>query len=238
MKILIVENDPLHRSFMAEVVKAALPECEQMLEAEDGLQGERIARQSKVDNIVMDLEMSPRNGIEAARALWHSHPETRILFWSNYADEANVRGISKIVPAGAVYGYLLKSASVDRLKLVLRSVFIEEQCVVDRQIRTLHRRGADTVSGLTDSEYEVLVDIAIGLTDRAIAQRHRMSLRSVQGRLQALCEKLGVQQVSTDSGDAIYNLRARAVLAAMTGRILNLNTIERANADLLARMRL
>lgn len=217
---------------MIEVVKLALPECEKVYEASDGGEGERLAREARIDNIVMDLEMSPRNGIEAARTIWHSRPETRILFWSNYADEANVRGISRIVPPEAVYGYLLKSASVDRLKLVLRSVFIEEQCVVDRQIRTLHRRGADTVSGLSDSEYEVLIDIAIGLTDRAIARRHRMSLRSVQGRLQTLYEKLGVQQMSIESGDAVYNLRARAVLAALSGKILNLNTIERANADL------
>ncbi len=37
------------------------------------------------------LQMASRNGIEAARTIWKERPETRILFWSNYSDEAYVR---------------------------------------------------------------------------------------------------------------------------------------------------
>jgi DNA-binding NarL/FixJ family response regulator len=69
----------------------------------------------------MDLQMHPRNGIEAARTIWRERPRTRILFWSNYSDEAYVRGVSRIVPPGAAYGYILKSASDERLRLALRA---------------------------------------------------------------------------------------------------------------------
>ncbi len=44
--------------------------------------------------------MNERNGIEAARTIWKERPDTRILFWSNYSDEAYVRGVSRIVPEG------------------------------------------------------------------------------------------------------------------------------------------
>ncbi|MFN3503050.1 MAG: DNA-binding response regulator, partial [Allorhizobium sp.] len=55
MKVLIVEDDPLHRSYLLEAVCAALPECRDVLEAENGADGEKMAREHKSAHIVMDL---------------------------------------------------------------------------------------------------------------------------------------------------------------------------------------
>ena len=150
MEVLIVEDDPLHRSYLHDAVRAALPECDLVLEAENGRVGEGLARQHRSAHIVMDLQMSERNGIEAARTIWKERPDTRILFWSNYADEAYVRGVSRIVPEGAAYGYVLKSASDDRLKLALRSIFKEAQCVIDREVRGMQQKSLGHVNGFTD----------------------------------------------------------------------------------------
>lgn len=233
MKILIIEDDPLHRSYLNEAVRSALPECLLVIEAENGLIGERLARENKSAHVVMDLQMNARNGIEAARTIWKERPETRILFWSNYADEAYVRGVSRIVPAGAAYGYVLKSASDDRLKLALRSIFIESQCVIDREVRGLQQRSLGNSNGLTESEYEILMDIALGLTDRAIASRRSLSLRSVQNRLQRLYEKLEVYHPGGRAAeDNRLNLRARAVSIALLRKLLNYSALERAESEL------
>ncbi|GES43881.1 two-component system response regulator [Rhizobium dioscoreae] len=235
MKVLIIEDDPLHRSYLNEAIRAALPECDGVLEAENGNTGERLARDLRSSHIVMDLQMSQRNGIEAARTIWKERPETRILFWSNYSDEAYVRGVSRIVPAGAVYGYVLKSASDDRLKLALRSIFIESQCVIDREVRGMQQKSLGNVNGFTEAEYEILIDIALGLTDRAIAQRRNLSVRSVQNRLQQLYVKLGVYQpLGGQDDDGRFNLRARAVAVAFLRKLLNHSALERAEADLSA----
>ncbi len=233
MKVLIVEDDPLHRSYLSEAVRAALPECLVVIEAENGMVGERLARENKSAHVVMDLQMNARNGIEAARTIWKERPDTRILFWSNYADEAYVRGVSRIVPPGAAYGYVLKSASDDRLKLALRSIFIESQCVIDREVRGLQQKSLGNANGLTESEYEILVDIALGLTDRAIASRRSLSLRSVQNRLQRLYEKLEVYHPGGQTEeDNRFNLRARAVSIALLRKLLNYSALERAESEL------
>lgn len=232
MNVLIVEDDPLHRSYLHEAVRAALPECREVIEAENGFAGEVQARKSRAEHVVMDLQMSERNGIEAARTIWRERPETKILFWSNYSDEAYVRGVSRIVPEGATYGYVLKSASDERLKLALRSVFMESQCVIDREVRGIQQKSLGNAHGLNDAEYEVLVDVALGLTDRAIAQRKRISLRSVQNRLQQLYEKLDVYQPNGQGGEGWYNLRTRAVAVALSRKVLNSNALERAERDL------
>jgi DNA-binding NarL/FixJ family response regulator len=175
--------------------------------------------------------MSERNGIEAARTIWRERPDTKILFWSNYSDEAYVRGVSRIVPEGATYGYVLKSTSDERLKLALRSVFLESQCVIDREVRGIQQKGLSSGHGLTDAEYEILVDVALGLTDKTIAGRKKLSLRTVQNRLQQLYEKLGVYQDGVEV-ESRYNLRARAVAVALLRRVLNASALERAERDL------
>jgi DNA-binding NarL/FixJ family response regulator len=231
MRVLIVEDDPLHRAYLREAVLAALPGCEQVIEAENGRRGEKLAREHGIGHVVMDLQMSPHTGIEAARTIWKERPDTCILFWSNYSDEAYVRGVSRIVPEGAAYGYVLKSASEERLRLALRGIFVEGQCVIDREVRGMQQKSLGPRSGFSDSEYEILLDIALGLTDRAIAKRRGLSIRSVQNRLQALYDKLDVY--AADEGrEAVFNLRARAVAVALLRKLLNASAIEQADAEL------
>lgn len=230
MRVLIVEDDPLHRAWLGEAVRAALPECREIVEATDGTEGEARAREMPDAHVVMDLQMQPRTGIDAARTIWRERPATRILFWSNYSDEAYVRGVSRIVPPGAAYGYVLKSASGERLRLALRGIFVENQCVIDGEVRGTQQKSALHSLALSEAEYEVLLDIALGLTDRAISVRRGLSLRSVQNRLQAIYDKLGVHAAEGQEG--FYNLRGRAVALAVLRRLLNRGTLERAEADL------
>jgi DNA-binding NarL/FixJ family response regulator len=229
VKVLVVEDDPLHRSYLSEAVSAALPECGSVIEAASGSEGETLARENPSAHVVMDLQMAPRNGIEAARTIWRERPGTRILFWSNYADEAYVRGVARIVPDGAAYGYVLKSATDERLRLALRSIFVENQCVIDREVRGTQALSFGQKGGFSDVEYEILIDIALGLTDRAIANRRGLSLRSVQNRLQQIYEKLDVYQVGEEGQ---FNLRSRAVTTAILRKLLNYGALERAETDL------
>lgn len=230
MKVLIVEDDPLHRAYLHDSVRAALPECETVIEARNGDEGQALAREQPNAHIVMDLQMQPRTGIDAARIIWRERAHTRILFWSNYADEAYVRGVSRIVPPGAAYGYVLKSASDERLQLALRSIFVENQCVIDGGVRGTQQKSLASSEGITETEYEVLVDIALGLTDRTIAERQGISLRSVQNRLQTIYEKLDVH--AGDDATGQFNPRGRAVANAMLRKLLNYGALEHGETEL------
>ena len=106
MEVLIVEDDAVHRAFLRDVIAAALPDSS-LYEAADGEEGEAIARRLGARNVVVDLQMPRRTGVDMARTLWRERPDTAIMFWSNYADEAYVRGVSRIVPPGAAYGLSL-----------------------------------------------------------------------------------------------------------------------------------
>ena len=229
---LIVEDDILHRDFLREVVINSDLECTQLIEAADGDEAINLIREYAPQGIVMDLQMPKKTGVQAAKAIWATQPEMPIVFWSNYDDEAYVRGITKIVPACATYGYILKTSSKERLRSSIRCVFLEGQNVIDREIRGVQQRSQGCADRLTESEYEVLLDITIGLTDQAIAERRKLSLRSVQGRLQQLYSKLGVIDMPVlNNGAAQFNSRTRAVAAALMSRLINEKSIEMAELD-------
>ena len=85
----------------------------------------------------------------------------------------------------------------------------------------------------SDSEYEILMDIALGITDRAILDRRHLSLRSVQNWSQQIYSKRNVHQASDPPrDDAAFNLRARAVTVAMLRKLLNYGALEKAEAEL------
>ncbi|MCC5958343.1 MAG: response regulator transcription factor [Rhodobacteraceae bacterium] len=233
MKVLIVEDDQFHASYLQDTLAEALPEVTETLHALDGLAGTTEARAGRIEAVVMDLQMDKQNGIEAARTIWSERPDTRILFWSNYSDEAYLRGISQIVPEDSAYGYVLKTATRERLKLALRAVLIEGQIMVDREIHRFQRRTTLPRNALDDSEYAVLLDLALGLQDRSIAERRGMSLRTVQNRLLSLYEKLGVldDEVGDTAGGTGFNKRVRALNRAIAMRILNAELLETSQRD-------
>lgn len=229
---LIVEDDALHRGFLREVMGLSDLNYTRLIEAEDGEAAIRLSRQHDLKGIVMDLQMPSTTGVQAARVIWAEKPTLPIVFWSNYADEAYVRGITKIVPTSATYGYLLKTSSKERLKRSMECVFLEGQNIVDREIRGLQQRGPNSAEGLTETEHEVLLDIAIGLTDQAIAQRRGISIRSVQGRLQQLYIKFGLLDVPTvDGHTALYNSRTRSIALGLARRLITAKSIELAEQD-------
>ncbi|MFZ7092001.1 response regulator [Primorskyibacter sp. 2E233] len=228
MKLLVVEDDPFHAQFMLDTIARALPDVTEITHVVDGAEGEAEFLSGGYLAVVLDLQMPRRNGVEAARAIWASRPETRILFWSNYADEAYLRGITKIVPEESAYGYVLKTASVSQLELALRAVLMEGQIMVDREVHRLQKRVATPRDALSESEFAVLVDVALGLTDKVIAERRAMSLRSVQNRLLSLYDKLGVD--GEDTG--VINKRTRAINRALLTRTLNVETLVSAEREM------
>ena len=201
----------------------------EVIEASDGTAALDMALERRPPYVVLDLQLPSTTGVEVARGIWNQRADTRILFWSNFADEAYVRGVARIVPPGSVYGYVLKSAPEERMHSALRGVFQEDHCIIDREVRGIQHRVQDRREAITDAEYETLIDIALGLTDKIIAARHGLSTRGAQSRLQHLYEKLGLTP-ETDGdapGGPVFNSRTRAIYLAFDRGLINVDALRR-----------
>jgi DNA-binding NarL/FixJ family response regulator len=234
MSILIAEDYAIQRDYLTRLYAARFPEFAPVEAVVDGETAVARARAGLPDLIVLDIQMPGKNGIQAAREIWAATPQARILFWSQFKDEIYLRELGRIVPSETVYGYLLKTASEEQLYWAARAVLVDEQCWIDREVRGVTTRAANPATGLTDTEYEALVDIALGLTDNAIARRRFLSRRGVQNRLSTLYTKLGIDHEAEEepggrSGATgqTFNPRTRTVLVALLRGLINATELAR-----------
>ena len=217
-RLIITDDNPRDRKYLAEILQSFDP-----LLTANATEALQACSQIAEPWLVTDIQMPDCNGIELARQVWDAHRTARILFWSHHNDEAYVRALAKLIPAETVYGYLLKNNSSEILMRAAQAVFKECQCWIDPLIRPIQARVQHHYDALTDAEYEVLIDIALGLTDNAIAERRLLSRRGVQNRLQSLYGKLGanVDNLSDRNDSELINIRARAVSLAFQRGLIN-----------------
>ncbi len=218
--LIIAEDNPRDREFLTDHLTKY-----QLTLTEDPLQAIELAKQYHSPNIITDLQMPQMNGINLAKNIWQQQPLAKILFWSNYGDETYIRSLIKIIPQQTVYGYILKDNTSDILLKAVTAVFNDDQCWIDPKLRPTQKLELEPNSDLTDTDYEVLVDISLGLTDKLIAERRFLSHRGAQNRLKTLYLKLGVASENIDT--KTLNIRSRAISVALRRGLINTDEIDK-----------
>lgn len=223
-RILIIEDVPALREHAKSVVSSVFDSDTEIHQAENGAEGLKMALSTSPDLIIMDISMPEMNGIKAAEQIWNNDNSVSILFWSQYHRETYVRSLGKIVPDEAIHGYLLKSESQDKLAEAMKKIVMEQDPYIDPVVQNVQTRLKSKDKTLTDSEYETLLDVAVGLTDRAIATRRHISVRGVQNRLSMLLNKLVKEEefhLKESAGLEIFNPRTRIVFHAMVRGLID-----------------
>lgn len=227
-EIIIAEDNPRDRKFLQDSL-----EGHELQVAENGQEALDLINGKQVLNIVCDIQMPLINGIDLARRVWKQIPDAKIIFWSQFRDEVYLRSLKKIIPPQTVYGYVLKSNTSEVLQQAVQTVFEFDQCWIDPKVRSIEARLPGTGDIINDAEFEVLVDIALGLTDNMIAERRFLTRRGVQSRLKLLYQKLGADRatVKDDFGDA-FNSRSRAISIALNRGLINAHELKKAENSL------
>jgi DNA-binding NarL/FixJ family response regulator len=223
-KVLVVEDVSALRQHVTRLIREKIPGPPEIIEAQNGNEGLKLFRSAKPDMIVMDISMPEMSGIKAAEQIWQESPAMKILFWSQYHREAYVRELGKIVPDEAIHGYALKSESDEKLSYAITSILLHNNPYIDPLVRGVQARLQCKDQSLTDVEYETLLDICVGLTDRAIAARRHISVRGVQNRLSLLLMKLLAGEDShlkETAGMEIYNPRTRVIFEALKRELID-----------------
>lgn len=214
LRVLIVEDVPALRAHARTVIEKVLKDGVEIIEASNGVEGVKLSKTLAPDLTLMDISMPELNGVKAAEEIWETNKQARILFWSQFHREAYVRSLGRIVPDEAIHGYLLKGESDEKLAFAIESVLLRGDPYIDPVVQGVQNRLKSKDDSLSDTEYETLLDVAIGMTDRAIAARRHISVRGVQNRLSMLLTKLVKGQethIRESAGMEIFNPRTRIV---------------------------
>lgn len=97
IKVLIVEDDEINIKLATELLKV---NGYDVLQARNGLDGIKIAKEAKPDIILMDIEMPKLDGLEAMKQL-KADPETQQIKIIAVTARAMVGDEAKIRAAGA-----------------------------------------------------------------------------------------------------------------------------------------
>ncbi len=166
-------------------------------EAGDGEQAVKLIEQLKPDVAIIDISMPKLNGVEVTRQVKPRCPSTAVLILTAYDDDEYVFAL---LEAGAA-GYLLKDGDAREVVGAVRAVYAGESVlhpaiarkVISRLKSPENKPGREKpATDLSEREMQVLKLAARGLSNRDIANELVISLRTVQGHLGSIFNKLGV----------------------------------------------
>jgi DNA-binding NarL/FixJ family response regulator len=219
LAIVIADDQERERLWLKELLTNHLSNQLPVYEAENGYQALELVRERKPAAVFLDIEMPVMSGIKSAENILKESPQTPIIILTNHSDEIFVRKLWKMVPSDSAFGYVLKD-STDQQVIDAAEAVLEGDCWIHPRIQRIIRRTESGATGLTDSEFEVLVCIAIGFTDKAIAKRLYITDKAVQARLKCLYTKLGIP-IKGSSEDDEYNHRCRALNISFRRGLIN-----------------
>ena len=145
------------------------------------------------DIVLMDINMPGKNGIEATKLIKTNYPHVKVLIQTAFDNDENVFGS---LQAGAE-GYLLKSASADKIIKGLEDIFhggaIMTPSIALRVMQSFQPKTKPALTfNLTHRETEVLRLLSEGMSYKMIAAEMDISYFTVNAHIRKIYQKLQV----------------------------------------------
>ncbi len=178
------------------MIIGAQADMEVVGEAADGRAAIERAQELLPDIIVMDVSMPELNGLKATVKLKQCCPQVKVLALTRHTDDGYLQ---QLLRAGAS-GYVLKQSAATELIHAIRAVASGgkylDPAVVGKVMgnyvgRSTALRG-DTRGDLSDREAEVLRLIAWGHSNKELAARLEVSVKTVEAHKANAMKKLGI----------------------------------------------
>jgi DNA-binding NarL/FixJ family response regulator len=165
----------------------------------DALELRAAIEEHEPDVVVTDICMPPAmhdDGIQVARDLQRTHPTIGVIVLSAYGDPEFALGL--LESGSERRGYLLKERvhSGRQLTSTIRAVAnggsVIDPKVVQSLVEARERRASSTLTLLSARERDILVEMAHGASNSAIADTLGMNKRGVEKHINSIFAKLAL----------------------------------------------
>ena len=194
VKILLADDHKLLRDGL-KLLLSGQSDMQVVGEAGTGEETLRQASQLDPDLILMDLSMPDINGLRVTEFLQRDHPQIRILVLTAHEDQVYFQQACR----ANVVGYVLKRTAGDDLVRTIRKVLGGTLQFDENLAATALRRqfqlpaaaaGQTPSQHLTPREEEVLRGVALGFTNKELANQLGLSVKTIETHKVRLSEKL------------------------------------------------
>jgi len=193
IKVLVVDDHAMFRQGIRALLEG-YDDVEVVGEATEGREAIEKVHQLAPQVVLMDIAMPVMGGLEATRRIKKERPDVKVLVLTQYEDSEYILSLIK---AGAK-GYISKAATAAELVSAIRTIYKGESFLYPSAATTLIeefliRAGEEKneYERLTDREREILQLVAEGRTNREIADRLFVSVKTVLRHRTNIMEKLG-----------------------------------------------
>ena len=186
VSLLIVEDDKHTREMLAEIVEA---KAWKLYVAENGSEGLELFNRNRPDVVVTDVQMPVMNGLDMARAIRITDPDTQIIVISAYADRKYLLDSIEI----NVSHYMIKPFNIE----TIASLF--ERCVdfvlLKRTINEQHKQLQQSEARHRQELEGMVAERTAALQRLNLQYQHEIEERKrAQGELEAALEQLNHSQ--------------------------------------------
>jgi DNA-binding NarL/FixJ family response regulator len=198
LRILLADDHETVRAGLKLIVSAQA-DMEVVGEASDGREAVARARELLPDIVVMDVSMPNLNGLKATEKLKEVCPRVKVLTLTRHTDD----GYLQLILRAGASGFVLKQSPPAELLHAIRAVAAGgkylDPAITGKVMGTYAGRSAslrgDAQGGrdLSDREAEVLRLIAWGHSNKEIAARLEVSVKTVEAHKANSMKKLGMQ---------------------------------------------
>lgn len=195
VRVLVVDDHEIVREGI-RMVLATDPELEVVGVASSGEEAIEKVRELEPDVVLMDIGMPGLSGFEATRRIRESYPNTQVVALTVHDSEGYV---FQMLQAGAT-GYVVKRAPAEDVIAAVKRAHQGEavlhpsvaKLVIKDYLARVAKGEESSFDTLSEREREILKLIAEGLTNREIADKLFLSIKTVQAHRANLMRKLGM----------------------------------------------
>jgi DNA-binding NarL/FixJ family response regulator len=209
LRILLADDHEIVRRGLKELLEEPVgwTVC---AEAANGREAVDLAIQSRPDVAVLDFSMPELNGLEATRRIRQAAPQVEVLVFTMHESQELIR---EVLAAGA-RGYLLKSDATRQLIPAVESLARHKPFFSGRVSEVVLEGflksgggGPETVTAdrLTSREREVIQLLAEGNSNKDIARRLQLSVKTVETHRASVMRKLALSSLADITRWAIRN---------------------------------
>jgi DNA-binding NarL/FixJ family response regulator len=195
-RVMIVDDHPTLRRGLAEFIDGE-PDMQVCAQASGVTDTLRLLGPARPDVAIVDIRLPDGSGLELIKQIRLIDPSVRMLVLTMYEETLYAE---RALRAGAL-GYLTKDEASDRVIEGIRQVLRGEVFLSDRMSLRMLRggggglrpTGGSSIARLSDRELEVFDLIGHAQSTRQIADRLRLSVKTIETHRESIKRKLSLE---------------------------------------------